>query len=63
MYERYAELRDQKGVTDYQVAKEAHVNPAILYSWKAGRWKPSAGTVIKLAQYFDVPMERFYAQD
>lgn len=63
MYERYAELRDLKGVTDYQVAKETGVNPAILYSWKAGRWNPSAGTVIKLAQYFEVPMERFYEKN
>jgi transcriptional regulator with XRE-family HTH domain len=59
VYERYAKLRDSKGLSDYKVAKESGVNPAIIYSWKVGRWSPGLGSLQKLSKYFGVSIEYF----
>ena len=34
MYARYAELRDQKGMTDYEVSKKAEVQQSLFSDWK-----------------------------
>lgn len=62
-YERYAKLRDCKGLTDYKVAKESGVNAAILYSWKCGRWAPGLGTLQKLSDYFNVSIDYFAGRE
>lgn len=54
MYKKYAELRDAKGVTDYQVAKDTGIATATLSEWKKGTYTPKADKLAKLAQYFGV---------
>ena len=60
MYQRYAKLRDERGYSDYKVSKEAGINPATLYCWKAGQYTPKAETMLKIAKLFEVPLEVFY---
>lgn len=59
MYKKYAELRDAKGVTDYQVAKETGIATATLSEWKKGTYTPKADKLAKLAQYFGVNVSEF----
>ena len=56
-YERYSELRDKKGVTDYKVATAAGIPKSTFSDWKSGRSKPKADKLFKIAQVLEVPME------
>lgn len=68
MYERYAALRDEKGLTDYRVARDLDLPANMFSEWKNsgidGRKKtnPKADKLLKLAEYFEVPLEYFYQE-
>lgn len=53
-YEDYAKVRDSKGFTNYQVAKEADISQSILSAWKAGNTTPTLNTLVKIADAMDV---------
>lgn len=57
MYERYVELRDKKGVTDYRVSEDTGITRSTFTDWKNGRSAPKAEKLLLLAKYFDVPIE------
>lgn len=59
LYQRYADLRDKAGVTDYEVAKQTGVSTSTLTNWKYGRYVPKANKIKKIAEYFKVPIEYF----
>lgn len=59
MYERYVELRNQKGVSDYRVAKDTGIPKSTFSDWKSGKSKPKVDKLMILAKYFDVPIEYF----
>ena len=40
MYEKYAKLRDEKGITDYRVAADTGISTATLSNWKNGNYAP-----------------------
>ena len=40
MYEKYVELRDKKGVTDYRVSVDTGITKSTFADWKSGRSKP-----------------------
>ena len=63
MYERYAALRDAKGVTDYEVSKVTGVATATLSNWKAGNYQPKLDKLILIARYFEVPLEELIGED
>lgn len=57
MYERYVELRDKKGVTDYRVSEDTGISRSTFTDWKNGRSAPKVEKLLLLAKYFDVPIE------
>ena len=57
MYERYVELRDKKGVTDYRVSEDTGISRSTFTDWKNGRSAPKVEKLLLLAEYFDVPIE------
>lgn len=59
MYEKYVELRNKKGVTDYRVAIDTKIPKSTFSEWKKGRSKPKADKLKILADYFGVPIEYF----
>ena len=59
MYKKYAQARDEAGVTDYEVAKQTGISTATLTNWKYGRYTPKADKIKKLASYFKKPIEYF----
>lgn len=59
VYTIYAELKRQKGVTDYEVAKQTKISTATLTNWKKGRYVPKVDKLQKLADYFGVPVTEF----
>lgn len=59
MYEKYAELRDSKEITDYRVASDTGITKSTFTDWKTGRSKPKADKLKILADYFGVSVEYF----
>ena len=59
MYQKYAELRDKKGVTDYRVASDTGISTATLSNWKMGNYNPKFDKLLILANYFGVPVTYF----
>ena len=59
MYEKYVQLRDERGLTDYAVAKATGLSTATMSNWKAGLYTPKVDKIKKLADYFGVPIEYF----
>ncbi len=63
MYQKYAILRDEKKLTDYKVAKDTGIPPATISDWKNGLYTPKVDKIMKLAKYFNVPIEYFLKED
>lgn len=63
MYEKYADLRNKKGVTDYRVSTETGISRSTFSEWKSGRSKPKFEKLLILAKYFDVSVEYFAEDD
>ena len=59
MYDKYAVLRDARGLTDYKVAKATGITKSTFSEWRAGRYKPKLEKIKKLADYFGVKIEYF----
>ena len=57
MYEIYAKLRDERGITDYQVAKDIGIPRSTFSDWKNGKYIPKAEKLQKIADYFCVSIE------
>ena len=62
MYEKYAKLRDEKGVTDYKVSQETGISTATLTSWKQGVYTPKVDKLLKIADYFGISIEELIAK-
>ena len=58
-YEKYASIRDAKGVSDYQVWKDTGIATATLSDWKNGISKPKTDKLKILANYFKVSIDDF----
>lgn len=63
LYQKYAELRDKANVTDYEIAKNTGVSTATLTNWKYGRYIPKVDKLMKIANYFDVPLEELIKEE
>ena len=59
MYDIYAKLRDEKGVTDYRVGKDTGIGQTCLSAWKHGERQPKVDKLKKLADYFGVSVTVF----
>lgn len=59
MYDKYAAIRDEKGVTDYKVAEATGITKSTFSDWKSGRSRPKIDKLKKVADYFGVPIEYF----
>jgi len=64
MYARYAELRDQRGMTDYEVSKKSEISQSLFSDWKKrSETDPTASlsfkNLQKVAEVLDVSIEVF----
>lgn len=57
MYSRYCKLRDEKGVSDYQVAKSIGVNQAVFSDWRRGKSAPKTEKLVRIARFFGVSLD------
>ena len=59
MYKKFEALLTKNGITAYQVSKETGVATSTLTEWKNGTYKPKVDKLVKIARYFNVPLEYF----
>lgn len=57
MYEIFEQLCQKRNVTPYKVSKLANVTQTALSNWKTGKSTPSAKTLQKLADFFNVSID------
>jgi len=63
IYERFAELLAEKGITAYRVAKDTGLSSTLFSEWKSGKSNPKADKLLKLAKYFGVTIEYFLSSE
>ena len=57
MYQKYAELRDSRELTDYAVSKRSGVARSVLSDWRNGKHSPNVENLTKIAEFFNVSIE------
>lgn len=63
MYQKYEKLRNDKGVTDYEVSKQTKISTATLSEWKKGTYQPKIDKIMLLADYFGVSVTYFLGEE
>lgn len=57
MWEVFDRLREDRGLSLYQIGKAIGINPSMFSNWKAGRYVPKQDKLQKIADYFGVSLE------
>lgn len=57
MYERFAELLKEKGLTAYRISKEINVSQSTLSDWKKGKSTPKTDKLQLIADYLGVSID------
>lgn len=57
-YENFLELCEERGVKPGTVSRATGVSTSTLTAWKQGKYTPKQNKLQKIADYFDVPLER-----
>lgn len=63
MYKKFEALLTEKNISAYQVAKETGIATSTLTEWKNGTYTPKADKLMKIADFFGVPLEYFLKED
>lgn len=58
MYSKYAIIRDERGLTDYQVCKKANIRQSTMTAWKQGAYTPKYETKMKIAKVLKINVKR-----
>ena len=56
-YQKFERLLKERGATVYRVSKETGIPASTFTDWKSGRSVPKAEKLIKIAAFFEVPLE------
>lgn len=59
MYTKFEKLLDEYQTTAYRVAKDTGITISTFSDWKSGRSEPKVQKLLKIADYFGVPLEYF----
>lgn len=62
-HDEFIKLVNQAGKNVNQVAKDTGIPPTTLYEWGYGRSVPKLDKLMKLANYFNVPLEIFLSSE
>ena len=59
MYETFAKLLSERGISTYKVAQDTGLSQKMFSDWKNGKSKPKVDKLKILADYFSVSLETF----
>ena len=57
------ELRDERGLTQLELAIKTGVTPLTVYNWERGKYEPSASKLRRVAHVFGVSMDEIALVD
>lgn len=57
LFEDFEKLVNEHKTTIYRVAQDTGIPQTTLYEWKSGRSTPKVDKLLKIAKYFNVPLE------
>lgn len=60
MYKKLETLLNQRGITAYRLCKDIGISRSMMTQWKNGTYTPKIDKIVRIADYFDVPVEYFY---
>lgn len=63
MYNEYVRLRNERKLSDSQVASATGVARSTFSDWRSGRSEPKLPKLIKIAKFFGVPITSLINQD
>lgn len=63
MYTTLEKLLKEKGISAYCLCKTLGIAPSTISDWKSGRSKPKADKLQKMAEFFEVPITVFIAEN
>lgn len=62
-YDKFVYLCEKKGTSPTQVRKDLNIGQSTMASWKSRGLTPSAVTIARLAEYFNVPVDYLLSKD
>lgn len=63
LYNRIAELRAARGLSQQQLADAIGVSRKTISTVETSRFKPSVVIALQMARYFEVPVEQIFSFD
>lgn len=57
------ELREQRKISQNQLAKELNLNTVTYNNWETGKREPNIETLIKLADFYNVTLDYLVGRD
>lgn len=63
MYETFNKLLKERNLTAYQVSKATGLSQTLFSDWKSGKYTPKVDKLMKLAEFFGVPLEVFLKKE
>lgn len=58
-YQKFKELRENKGVTEYQVSVGTGISTTVFTQWSRGDYNLKLDKLALIANYFNVPVTDF----
>lgn len=55
-------LKNARGITFYKIANDLGFTKSLFSDWKSGKSMPKTDKLIKLAEYFGVPVDYFVVE-
>lgn len=63
VYSRFSDLLQKNDLSSYRVSKDTGISQQTFSDWKIGKTQPKLDKLLKLAKYFNVPLEYFVDED
>lgn len=63
LYKKFKQLLEERNITAYRVWKDTGIPQSTLSDWKSGRSTPKVDKLIKIANYFEVPLEELLKEE
>ena len=57
LFKNFEKLLQERKTTIHRVAVDTGIPPMVLYDWRNGRSTPKVDKLVKIARYFEVPLE------
>ncbi|MBP6859601.1 MAG: helix-turn-helix transcriptional regulator [Candidatus Magasanikbacteria bacterium] len=61
MHNRIKLLRESKGITQEDFANALKVSRQTIIAMEKGNYEPSLGLALKVARFFDMPIEKIFS--